>query len=119
MGRRNARAPIAAAAAALALALAGCGSGDEVVVVEAPPVASLGLQFTRVAVEALRLDWSFDPAVLEYYVIRDGVGLVSVGTTSIIDASVFVGYEYCYQVLGLGAGAVTVSASAVLCTTLF
>lgn len=107
------------AASTALLALTGRGSGVEVMVVDAPPVAPLGLQFTRVGVEALRLDWSFDPAVLAYCVTRDGVGLASVGTTSIIDESVFLGDEFCYQVLGLGAGAVTVSASAVACTTLY
>lgn len=106
------------ASSAAALALTACGSGDERAVVDGPPVAPLGLQLTRVALEAVRLDGSFDLAVLEYDVIRDGVGLVSAGTTSIVDASVFLGYGYCHQVLGLGPGAVTVSASRVICTAL-
>jgi hypothetical protein len=116
---RRATRPIAGLA--VVAALAGCGDGGPAVVVAEPvppPVAGLGLQLTRIDVAALRIDWSYDPVAAGYLVTRDGYPLASIGANTLIDASVAVGYRYCYQVTGLAPSGEVVSESTVGCVTL-
>ncbi|MFM1988224.1 MAG: hypothetical protein RJA99_1181 [Pseudomonadota bacterium] len=107
-------------AAAFAATLAGCGHGHHDPGPVAPPVAGLGLQLTRTGPEVIQLDWSFDPAAAWYDVTRDGYPLARVsGTTTLIDASVYAGYRYCYRVTGAAPSGAVVSVSSTGCVTVF
>lgn len=115
------------ALAAMTLAgLSACGGGDGpggtigvgvVVPVQPPVVAPLGLTLTRVGPEAIALDWSDDPYVATFSVVRDGNAFASVNGTSLIDASVYLNYRYCYQVQGYDATGRLTAASGIGCIT--
>ncbi|MEI7447159.1 MAG: hypothetical protein WCK28_19885 [Burkholderiales bacterium] len=107
------------AAAALVAVLAGCGH-DGYYGPPPTPVAGLGLQLTRTAPEVVQLDWSYDPAAFSYDVTRDGYPLATVTSgTTLVDASVYSGYRYCYQVTGRSPGGRVVSVSSSGCITVF
>ena len=85
--------------------LAACGGGGGVdvgVVVPVQPlvIAPLTLVLTRVGPEAIQVDWSDDPSVASFVVLRNGYVLATTTTTTLIDNSVFVNETYCYQVQG-------------------
>lgn len=89
--------------------LAACGGGDSanvgvIVPVQLPAIAPLTLALTRVGPEAIEVDWSDDPGVARFVVLRDGYALATTTTTTtLIDSSVFVNETYCYQVQGQDA----------------
>ncbi len=107
--------------------LSACGGGGSVDVGVAVPiqpdpgpvvvaVAPLSLALTRVGPNAIAVDWSDDPLVDTFYVIRDGVTIASVSsTTTLIDNSVFVDETYCYSVEGDSPSGLLVAASSVGC----
>jgi len=104
--------------------LAACGGGGEVgvgvaVVAPAPQpdVAPLSLTLSRVGPEIIGLDWSDDPYVSTFLVVRDGSALASVTTTSLDDASVFVNQTYCYQVQGYNPRGLLIASSSIGCIT--
>lgn len=106
--------------AAVTLAgLTACGGGGEVIVpVQPPAVFPLGLTLTRVGPEAVALDWSDDPYVATFSVVRDGGALANVNGNSLIDASVYLNYRYCYQVQGYDATGLLVAASSIGCISI-
>ena len=117
-----------AAAVLLLGALAGCGGGGggsvEVgvgvdVVDPGPAVAPLAMALTRVGPQAIEIDWSDDPFVASFLVVRDDHVLAEVTTTSLVDASVFIDETYCYQVEGYDAARRLVAASSIGCITVF
>ena len=117
-----------AAALLLVGALAGCGGGGggsvEVgvgvdVVDPGPEVAPLAMALTRVGPQAIEIDWSDDPFVASFLVVRDDHVLAEVTTTSLVDASVFIDETYCYQVEGYDAARRLVAASSIGCITVF
>lgn len=112
-----------AAASIILGSLAACGGGELtvglVVPVQQPVVAPLTLALTRVGPEAIAVDWSDDPLVARFVVLRDGVSLATVTTTSLIDASVLINETYCYQVQGFDAAWLLVAASSIGCVTIF
>jgi hypothetical protein len=105
--------------------LAGCGGGGGVEVgvvvpVEEVEVAPLALALTRVGPQAVEVEWSDDPLVASFLVLRDGFALARVDATSLVDASVFVDFTYCYRVEGYDAsGLLLVAASSTGCITIF
>lgn len=116
------------AALLLVGALAGCGGGGggsvEVgvgvdVVDPGPEVAPLAMALTRVGPQAIEIDWSDDPFVASFLVVRDDHVLAEVTTTSLVDASVFIDETYCYQVEGYDAARRLVAASSIGCITVF
>ena len=117
------------AAALLLGVLVGCGGGGggsvEVgvgvdVVDPGPEVAPLAMALTRVGPQAIAIDWSDDPFVASFLVVRDGHVLAEVRTTtSLVDASVFVDETYCYEVEGYDAALRLVALSSVGCITVF
>ncbi len=111
-----------AAALIILGSLAACGGGDVSVVasVSQPAVAPLTLALTRVGPEAVEVDWSDDPDVASFLVLRDGYALATVTfTTSLIDTSVLVNGTYCYQVQGYDVSGVLVAATSSGCITIF
>lgn len=101
--------------------LAACGGGGDVTVVasvQQPAVAPLTLALTRVGPEAVQVDWSDDPDVASFLVLRDGISFATVTTTSLVDASAFVNGTYCYQVQGYDAAGQLVAASSSGCITI-
>ena len=111
------------AAASIVLgSLAACGGGSVdvgvVVPVQQPVVAPLTLVLTRVGPEAIEVDWSDDPYVASFLVLRDGFSLATVTTTSLIDSSVLINGTYCYQVQGYDAAGLLVAASSSGCVTI-
>lgn len=112
-----------AAASIILGSLAACGGGElavgVVVPVQQPVVAPLTLALTRVGPEAIAVDWSDDPLVARFVVLRDGVSLATVTTTSLIDASVLTNETYCYQVQGFDAAWLLVAESSIGCVTIF
>ncbi len=98
--------------------LAACGGGGDVTVAASPAVAPLTLVLTRVGPEAVQVDWSDDPYVASFQVVRDGYPLATVTTTSLIDASVLINETYCYQVQGYDGVGVLVAASSSGCITI-
>lgn len=102
--------------------LAACGGGGDVSVVASvsqPAVAPLTLVLTRVGPEAVQVDWSDDPDVASFLVLRDGFTLATVtSATSLIDTSVLVNGTYCYQVQGYDAAGVLVAATSSGCITI-
>lgn len=111
-----------AAASIILGSLAACGGGEVsvglVVPVQQPVVAPLTLALTRVGPEAIQVDWSDNPHVARFVVLRDGVTLATVITTSLIDASVFINETHCYQVQGFDATGLLVATSSVGCITI-
>jgi hypothetical protein len=113
------------AAASIALGgLAACGGGGGsdvgvVVAVQQPAVAPLTLALTRVGPEAIEVDWSDDPHVVSFLVLRDGLALATVTSTTLIDNSVLINGTYCYQVQGHDAAGQLVAASSNGCITVF
>jgi len=105
--------------------LAACGGGGgggavDVAVVVPPPqpyVTPLALNLSRVGPEVIGLDWSDDPAVATFLVVRDGNALTSVTTTSLDDASVVVNGTYCYQVQGYDPTGLLIAATSTGCIT--
>lgn len=118
------------AVAAIALGgLAGCGGGGDggdsvgvgvgvVVPVQQPAVAPLTLLLTRVGPEAVEVDWSDEPRVASFSVLRDGFALATVTSLSLIDTSVFFDNTYCYQVVGHDLAGQLVAASSTGCITI-
>ena len=101
--------------------LAACGGGGDVTVVasvQQPAVAPLTLALTRVGPEAVQVDWSDDPDVASFLVLRDGISFATVTTTSLVDASAFVNGTYCYQVQGYDALGALVAATSSGCITI-
>lgn len=84
------------------MAMTACGGGVDVVVAAPPPPppAALGIRLTRVAYEAVQVDWSDDPDVHQFVVERDGGTLANVMSTSLIDNTVTTNVQYCYRVSG-------------------
>ncbi|TBR77031.1 MAG: hypothetical protein EPN64_04435 [Burkholderiaceae bacterium] len=110
-----------AAALIILGSLAACGGGGDVTVAASvqPVVAPLTLVLTRVGPEAVELDWSDDPDVASFLVLRDGYPLATVtSTTSLIDTSVLVDGTYCYQVQGDDAAGQLVAATSSGCITI-
>ena len=68
---------------------------------------------------SLEIDWSDDPFVASFLVVRDDHVLAEVTTTSLVDASVFIDETYCYQVEGYDAARRLVAASSIGCITVF
>lgn len=96
--------------------LAACGGGGSVdvgvvVPVQPPAIAPLTLVLTRVGPEAIEVDWSDDPRVARFLVLRDGYALATTTTTTLIDSSVIVNETYCYQVQGQDAAGYLVAAT--------
>lgn len=97
--------------------LAACGGGGGVdvgvvVPVQPPAIAPLTLVLTRVGPEAIQVDWSDDPHVARFLVLRDGYLLATTATTTtLIDNSVIVNERYCYQVQGQDAAGYLVAAT--------
>ncbi|NML87191.1 hypothetical protein [Polaromonas sp.] len=89
--------------------LAACGGGgsaDVGVIVPVRPraIAPLTLVLTRVGPESIAVDWSDDPSVASFVVLRNGYVLATTTTTTtLIDNSVFINETYCYQVQGQDA----------------
>ena len=117
----------AATALTLGGLLAGCGGGGGdaavgagvVVPVQEPAVVGLALGLSRVGPEAVQVDWSDDPEVASFLVIRDEVALATVSsTTSLVDASVVVDGTYCYRVEGYDAFGHLIAASSTGCITI-
>jgi hypothetical protein len=103
-------------------AVAGCGGGGYAEVVVdggSPPIAPLSIALTRVGLEAIEVDWSDDPYVDRFIVLRDGYTLADVNATTLVDASVLVGERYCYQVSGYDTSGLLVAASDTACVTIF
>lgn len=104
--------------------LAACGGGGGVdvgVVVPAQPlvIAPLTLVLTRVGLEAIQVDWSDDPHVARFLVLRDGYSLATTtATTTLIDNSVIVNERYCYQVQGQDAAGYLVAATSNGCISI-
>lgn len=88
--------------------LAACGGGGSaevgvIVPVRPPAIAPLTLVLTRVGPESIAVDWSDDPSIASFVVLRNGYVLATTTTTTLIDNSVFVNETYCYQVQGQDA----------------
>jgi hypothetical protein len=106
--------------------LAACGGGDSanvgvgvIVPVQPPAIAPLTLVLTRVGPEAIEVDWSDDPRVERFVILRDGYALATTTTTTtLIDASVFVNETYCYQVRGQDAAGYLVAATSNGCISI-
>lgn len=106
--------------------LAACGGGDSanvgvgvIVPVQPPAIAPLTLALTRVGPEAIEVDWSDDPRVARFVVLRDGYALATTSTTTtLIDSSVFVNETYCYQVQGQDAAGYLVAATSNGCISI-
>jgi hypothetical protein len=108
--------------------LAACGGGDSanvgvgvgvIVPVQPPAIAPLTLVLTRVGPEAIEVDWSDDPRVARFVILRDGYALATTTTTTtLIDASVFVNETYCYQVRGQDAAGYLVAATSNGCISI-
>lgn len=104
--------------------LAACGGGGSVdvgvvVPVQPPAIAPLTLVLTRVGPEAIEVDWSDDPRVARFLVLRDGYLLATTTTTTtLIDASVIVNETYCYQVQGQDAAGYLVAATSNGCISI-
>ena len=105
--------------------LAACGGGGSVdvgvvVPVQPPAIALLTLVLTRVGPEAIEVDWSDDPRVARFLVLRDGYALATTTTTTttLIDNSVIVNETYCYQVQGQDAAGYLVSATSNGCISI-
>ena len=106
--------------------LAACGGGGSadvgvgvVVPVQPPAIAPLTLVLTRVGPEAIQVDWSDDPGVARFVILRDGYALATTTTTTtLIDASVFVNETYCYQVQGQDAAGYLVAATSNGCISI-
>ncbi len=112
-----------AAASIILGSLAACGGGGEVSVgvvvpVQQPVVAPLTLVLTRVGPEAIQVDWSDDPHVASFVVLRNGFALATVTSLSLIDGSALVNGTYCYQVQGYDAAGLLVAASSSGCVTI-
>ncbi|MBS0340895.1 MAG: hypothetical protein JSS56_10235 [Proteobacteria bacterium] len=121
--------PLRAMAAALALGglLAGCGGGGGdvgvgvgvVVPAQEPAVAGLTMTLSRVGPEAVQVDWSDDPDVASFVVVRDGSVLATVSsTTSLVDTSVIFNDTYCYRVDGYDAFGHLIAGSSTGCLTI-
>jgi hypothetical protein len=88
--------------------LTACGGGDNVnvgvgviVPVQPPPVAPLALALTRIGPQTIEVNWSDDPRVARFIIVRNGFALATTSaTTTLIDNSVFFDETYCYQVQG-------------------
>jgi hypothetical protein len=74
---------------------------------------------TRVGPEAVELDWSDDPYVDSFLVVRNDVAFATVtSTTSLIDATAYVNGTYCYQVQGYDVTGALIAASSTGCITI-
>ena len=111
---------------AILSACGGGGSADVGISVPVQPypapivvgVAPLTLALTRVEPNAIAVQWSDNPDVATFYVIRDGVTIASVSsTTALIDRSVYLNETYCYSVEGDSPSGVLIAASSVGCIT--
>ena len=112
---------------ALALgSLTACGGGVSAnvgigvaVPVQPPAIAPFALTLTRVGPEAVELDWSDDPRIARFFILRDGYALATTtSTTTLIDSSVFVNETYCYQVQGQDAAGYLVAATSNGCISI-
>lgn len=108
---------------AIALGLSACGGGGgggsgQVTVTAQPDVAPLALNLSRVGPQVIGLDWSDDPDVSSFVVVRDGNALMSVTETSADDTWVYINQRYCYQVQGYDARGLLIAVSSVGCITL-
>jgi len=116
---------LGSALAALVLGgVTACGGGGYVdvtvpVVVQPPPVSQLSLALTRVGPQAIELDWSDNPYVARFVVIRDGYLLATVNDITLIDNSVYVNESHCYQVQGYDSTRQLVAASSIGCITVY
>ena len=69
--------------------LTGCGGGGGSVAVGVavtPTILPLDLRILRTGPEVVQLDWSFDPDVAFYEVVRDGILLAQTSALTLIDA---------------------------------
>lgn len=106
--------------------LAACGGGVSAnvgigvaVPVQPPAIAPLALTLTRVGPEAVELDWSDDPRIARFFILRDGYALATTtSTTTLIDSSVFANETYCYQVQGQDAAGYLVAATSNGCISI-
>lgn len=100
--------------------LAACGGGDSanvgvsagvIVPVQPPVIVPLTLVLTRIGPQTIEVNWSDDPGIARFVVLRDGYALATTTTTTtLIDNSVFVNETYCYQVRGEDAAEFLVAA---------
>lgn len=101
--------------------LVACGGGGVAVAVVAPAqpvVTQLQLALTRVGPQAVEVDWSDDPDVYSFDVLRDGNLLATVNTLSVIDNTVYFNGTYCYQVDGYDASGLLVASTDSGCITI-
>lgn len=106
--------------------LAACGGGDSanvgigvVVPVQPPAIAPLALTLTRIGPETVELDWSDDPRIARFFILRDGYALATTTTaTTLIDSSVFINETYCYQVQGQDAAGYLVATTSNGCISI-
>ena len=110
---------LAALISIFAVSACGGGGGGEVVVVGPPPVAALAIILTRVGPNAVQIDWSNDPFVASFTVSRDGYNIATVGSLTLIDASVLINQSYCYQVSGYNSSGLFIAATDTSCLTIF
>jgi hypothetical protein len=95
------------------------GVSAPVFVVQPPPVAPLSFALTRVGPQAIALDWSDNPYVARFVVLRDGYLLATVNAVSLIDAAVYINATHCYQVQGYDNARQLVAASSTGCITVY
>ena len=109
----------AATGLVLAMALAGCGGGggaDVVVVADGSSVPRLDIGLSRAGTLSIQVSWSDDPDAESFLVARNGLTLVdSVNATSVVDSSVAINREYCYQVFGYDFAGRLISATDEAC----
>jgi hypothetical protein len=106
--------------------LTACGGGGsgyvEVsvpVIVQHPIVAPLAFALTRVGPQAIELDWSDNPYVDYFVVLRDGYLLATVDDVALIDNGVYFNETHCYQVQGYNRARQLLAASSVGCLTVY
>ena len=98
--------------------LPGCGGGGDASV-QQPAIAPLTLTLTRVGPEAVQLDWSDDPYVDSFLVVRNDIAFATVtSTTSLIDATAYINGNYCYQVQGYDVTGLLIAATSTGCITI-
>jgi hypothetical protein len=106
-------------ASCVAATVSACGGGVAIEVAASlppsPPVVALGIHLTQTAPDQVRVDWSNDPDVHQYVVVRNGTDFANVMTITLFDTSVLVNAQYCYQVSGYDLVGNLIAASDTAC----
>ena len=105
-------------ASCAAATVSACGGGTVHIAVNFPPpssVVALRIQLTQTAPDQVRVDWSNDADVHQYVVVRNGIDFASVMATTLVDTSVLVNAQYCYQVSGYDLVGNLIAASNTAC----